>query len=70
MNIERWSIVPVMWDEVASLKIHHIKLREIRIIELARVFTYDEEAFQNIFDFKLSDRDIIEVIKGINRYLK
>lgn len=67
---ERWSVVPVMWDEVASLKIQHIKLCETRIIELARVFTYDEEAFQNVFDWKLSDRDIIELMKEINGYLR
>lgn len=69
MNI-RWNVDLIMWDEVASLKIYHVKLRETRVVELARIFTYDEEAFQNIFDWKLSDRDLGELTKEINRYLK
>lgn len=70
MNIERWNVELIHWDEVASLKIHHVKLREIRIVELCRVLTYDEECLQNVFDWKLSDRDIIELMKEINRYLR
>lgn len=66
----RWSIELIQWDEVASLKIHHINLDITRIVELARIFTYDEEALQSVFDNKLSDRDIIVLINEINRYLK
>ena len=69
MNI-RWNVDLIMWDEVASLKIHHVKLRETRVVELARIFTYDEEALQAVFDFKLSDRDLGELTKEINRYLR
>lgn len=66
----RWNISLVMWDEKASLLINHIKLRETRIIELARVLTYDEDALQNVFDSKLSDRDLMVLMIEINRYLR
>lgn len=66
----RWTVELIEWDEVASLKIHHINLDITRIVELARIFTYDEEALQSVFDNKLSDRDIIVLVNEINRYLK
>lgn len=66
---ERWSVVPVMWDEIASLKIQHIRLCETRLVNLCRVLTYDEDALSGLFDFKLSDRDLIELMKEINKYL-
>lgn len=66
----RWNISLVIWNEKASLQINHIKLDETRIIELARVLTYDEDALQNVFDSKLSDRDIQILMLEINRYLK
>ncbi len=66
----RWTIELIQWDEIASLRIHHIKLKETRVVELARIFTYDEEALQSVFDNKLSDRDIMVLVNEINRYLK
>jgi len=66
----RWTIELIQWDEIASLRIHHIKLKETRVVELCRIFTYDEEALSGIFDWKLSDRDIMVLVNEINRYLK
>jgi hypothetical protein len=66
----RWTVELIQWDEIASLRIHHIKLGITRIVELARVFTYDEEALSGIFDWKLSDRDLEILNNEINRYLK
>ena len=70
MNIERWNVDLVIWDEIASLKIQHIKLCETRVVELCRIFTYDEDCLSGLFDWKLSDRDLIELMKEINGYLK
>ena len=66
----RWTVELIQWDEIASLRIHHIKLKETRVVELARIFTYDEEALSGIFDWKLSDRDIMVLVNEINRYLR
>lgn len=66
----RWIVEFIFWDEIASLRIHHIKLKETRVVNLCRIFTYDEEALQNIFDWKLSDRDLEILNNEINRYLR